>query len=177
MDEITGRTLVEAIRAATEEAARGGRPSTVAVASLVRARLGGPDDPQAALVAAIEYHPVDPASCGRHGRPETGASTPRCDCSRPLAALDTRVFPLLADALAHAPRPLVAARFADVLWTARYGETPRDFVSNSAPYQWYPADMLSEIHAGDGRVLIRVKAGPPSGSLVVNRLELCLEAR
>src|SRR3954466_10852565 len=111
MDEITGRTLVEAIRAATEEAARGGRPSTVAVASLVRARLAGPDDPQAALVAAIEYQPVDPASCGRHGRLETGAGAKRCDCSRPLAALDSHVFPLLADALAHAPRPLVAARF------------------------------------------------------------------
>ena len=42
-----------------------------------------------------------------------------------------RVFPLLADALAHAPRPLVAARFADVLWTARYGETPHEWAQRA----------------------------------------------
>src|SRR6476646_4623267 len=131
MDEITGRTLVEALRAATDEAARERRPSTVAVASVLRARLRGPDDPQAALVAAIEYHPVDPASCGRHGRLETEATAKRCDCTRSLGALDTRVLPLLADALAHAPRPLVAARFADVLWTARYGETPHEWAQRA----------------------------------------------
>ena len=36
--------------------------------------------------------------------------------------------------------------------------------------------MTTEIVPGDTGVLIRIKAGPSSGSLVVNRIELCLEA-
>lgn len=56
------------------------------------------------------------------------------------------------------------------------GSTPTNFVSNAAPYQWYSADMTTEISPGDDEVKIRIKAGPSSGSLVVNRIELCLEA-
>jgi hypothetical protein len=131
MDEIAGRTLVEALRAATEEAAREHRPSTVAVASVLRARVAGPDDPQAALAAALEYHPVDPAGCGRHGRLDAGAPAQRCDCARSRGAVDAHVLPLLADALAHAPRPLVAALFADLLWTARYGDNPHEWAQRA----------------------------------------------
>lgn len=56
------------------------------------------------------------------------------------------------------------------------GTTPPNFVSNVAPYAWYPGDMTMAIAPGDGRVLIRIKAGPNSGSLVVHRVELCLQA-
>jgi hypothetical protein len=56
------------------------------------------------------------------------------------------------------------------------GSSPTNSVSNVAPYAWYSADMTTEISPGDGGVLIRIKAGPSSGSLVVNRIELCLEA-
>lgn len=56
------------------------------------------------------------------------------------------------------------------------GSTPTNFVSNVAPYQWYAADMTTEISPGDDGVLIRIKAGPSSGSLVVNRIELCMQA-
>ncbi|HEY5952484.1 MAG TPA: hypothetical protein VIV40_43595 [Kofleriaceae bacterium] len=56
------------------------------------------------------------------------------------------------------------------------GSTPTNFVSNVAPYQWYSADMTTEISAGNGGVKIRIKAGPNSGSLVVNKIELCLQA-
>lgn len=56
------------------------------------------------------------------------------------------------------------------------GATPDDFVSNVAPYRWYTADMTTEISPGDHGVLIRIKAGPSSGALVVNRVELCLQA-
>ena len=49
-------------------------------------------------------------------------------------------------------------------------------VSNAAPYAWYSADMTSEIVPGDDGVLIRIEAGPASGSLVVSRVELCLQA-
>ncbi len=56
------------------------------------------------------------------------------------------------------------------------GGTATNFVSNVAPYAWYSADMTSEITPGDSGVLIRIKAGPGSDSLVVNRIELCLSA-
>jgi hypothetical protein len=56
------------------------------------------------------------------------------------------------------------------------GQTPSNFVSNSAPYQWYSADMTTEISAGDDGVLLRIKAVGGSGSLIVNRIELCVTA-
>ena len=56
------------------------------------------------------------------------------------------------------------------------GATPTDFVSNMAPYEWYPAEVTSAIAADDDRVLLRIKAGPPSGKLVVNQVELCMQA-
>jgi hypothetical protein len=56
------------------------------------------------------------------------------------------------------------------------GATPTNSVSNVAPYQWYSGDMTGEISAGDDSVLIRIEAGPSSGSLVVHRVELCLQA-
>ncbi len=56
------------------------------------------------------------------------------------------------------------------------GQTPTDFVSNVAPYQWYSADMTTEIGPGEGNVLVRIKAGPSSDSLVVNQVELCVVA-
>ena len=57
------------------------------------------------------------------------------------------------------------------------GTTPTNFVSNVAPYEWYPGDMTSELSPGDDGVLIRIKAGPSSGALVVHRIELCMQAQ
>jgi len=54
--------------------------------------------------------------------------------------------------------------------------TPVDFVSNSAPYQWYSADMTTEIGPGENNVLVRIKAGLSSGALVVNQVEICMVA-
>lgn len=56
------------------------------------------------------------------------------------------------------------------------GAAPSNLVSNSAPYQWYSADMTTEISPGDNGVLVRIKAGPSSGVLVVNRIEICMTA-
>jgi len=56
------------------------------------------------------------------------------------------------------------------------GSTPTDFVSNVAPYAWYSADATSAFTAGDAGALLRIKAGPSSGALVVNRIELCMDA-
>ncbi len=57
------------------------------------------------------------------------------------------------------------------------GSSPTDSVSNVAPYAWYSADMTTEIAAEDSNTLIRIKAGPSSNVLVVNRIELCMQAR
>jgi len=56
------------------------------------------------------------------------------------------------------------------------GAAPTNIVSNSAPYQWYSADMTTEISPGNSGVLLRIKAGPSSGVLVVNRIEICMTA-
>lgn len=56
------------------------------------------------------------------------------------------------------------------------GAAPTNLVSNVAPYAWYRADMTAQLFPGDGNVLIRIKAGPSSGSLIVNRIELCVVA-
>lgn len=56
------------------------------------------------------------------------------------------------------------------------GATPINFVSNSTPYLWYSADATPDFNPGDAGILLRVKAGGSSGSLVVNRLELCVDA-
>lgn len=63
-------------------------------------------------------------------------------------------------------------------WQTAHGSasTVSGAVSNVAPYAWYGADVASELPAGDANLLVRVKAGPPSGSLVVSRIELCLDA-
>ncbi|MFN0249138.1 MAG: hypothetical protein ACKV2T_19800 [Kofleriaceae bacterium] len=56
------------------------------------------------------------------------------------------------------------------------GAAPTNLVSNSAPYEWYSADATGMMSAGNGGVLLRIKAGPSSGVLVVNRIEICMQA-
>ncbi len=56
------------------------------------------------------------------------------------------------------------------------GATPTNFVSNVAPYQWYGGDATVSFVPGDSGALLRIKAGPSSNSLVVNKIELCMEA-
>jgi hypothetical protein len=57
------------------------------------------------------------------------------------------------------------------------GAAPTNLVANSAPYRWYGADARASFVVGDSGVLLRIYPGPSSGSLVVNRVELCMEAR
>ncbi len=56
------------------------------------------------------------------------------------------------------------------------GASPYGGVSNSAPYEWSPADATAALPAGNGGVLLRIEAGPPSNSLVVRRVEICFDA-
>ncbi|MBI5515303.1 MAG: hypothetical protein HY909_16110 [Deltaproteobacteria bacterium] len=57
------------------------------------------------------------------------------------------------------------------------GAAPSGLVANSAPYRWYRADASAALVPGDASSLLRITPGPPSGSLVVARVELCFEAR
>lgn len=56
------------------------------------------------------------------------------------------------------------------------GQTAPSSMSNAAPYRWYSGDMTTAISAGNPGVLLRIKAGPSSGSLAVARIELCMQA-
>ena len=57
------------------------------------------------------------------------------------------------------------------------GATPTNFVSNVAPYSWYAADATAAFRTGDSGALLRLRAGPSSNALIVNRVEICLDAR
>jgi hypothetical protein len=55
------------------------------------------------------------------------------------------------------------------------GSTATNSVSNAPPYKWYAGDVISAVPSSHGTLLMRVKAGPSSGAMVVNRLELCIQ--
>lgn len=57
------------------------------------------------------------------------------------------------------------------------GAAPAGLVANSAPYQWYRADATRAFAPGNSSVLLRITPGPPSGSLIVSRVEICFDAR
>ena len=57
------------------------------------------------------------------------------------------------------------------------GAAPTGLVANSAPYEWYRADATRAFSPGNGSVLLRITPGPPSGALIVNRVEVCFDAR
>jgi len=58
-----------------------------------------------------------------------------------------------------------------------YGQTDDNLVSNAPPYQWYKGDIgTSTIAAGSAGVKVRIRSGPSSDTLVVNKIEICLVA-
>jgi hypothetical protein len=59
-------------------------------------------------------------------------------------------------------------------WQTFDGTGGSGLVANSAPYEWYDADATDAFTAGDDGILLRLYPGPPSGSLIVNRVELCI---
>lgn len=56
------------------------------------------------------------------------------------------------------------------------GASPYGGVANSAPYEWYGANATSAFTPGNDGVLLRLEAGGPSNSLVVNTVEICFDA-
>ena len=57
------------------------------------------------------------------------------------------------------------------------GATPSGFVSNVAPYRWYVADATAAFRPGNPGVLLRISPGGPSGTLIVSRVEICIDGQ
>ena len=57
------------------------------------------------------------------------------------------------------------------------GAAPTNLVSNVAPYSWYRADATAAFRTGESGALVRLRAGPSSNALAVNRVEICFDAR
>ncbi len=56
------------------------------------------------------------------------------------------------------------------------GATPHGSIANSTPYEWYAADATDSFTPGNGGVLLRIEAGPPSDALIVSRVEIRFDA-
>ncbi len=56
------------------------------------------------------------------------------------------------------------------------GETPSGSIANSTPYEWYSGDATTAFSPGDTGVYLRLRPGPPSDALIVNRVEICFDA-
>jgi len=65
-------------------------------------------------------------------------------------------------------------------WSPLYGsiKSPTNSLSNAWPYSWSSVDYTSNVRIGDapGLTGIRLYAGPSSNDLVINTVELCLDA-
>ncbi len=57
------------------------------------------------------------------------------------------------------------------------GATPTGSVSNVAPYRWYLADATAAFRPGNAGVLLRISPGGPSGTLIVSRVEVCIDGQ
>ena len=92
---------------------------------------GGDEDPIRALIAALEFHLV----LDEERRAPSGPFGPMMEAGgtaypAPLDRIDAivpGVFALWERAMRLSPLPLIRARFADLLWEARYGERPHGF--------------------------------------------------
>ncbi len=94
--------------------------------------------------------------------------------------LSTTLVPTIAEAtLSLFGRSYHTTASGSFSWTSftDTGSTNTNFVSNAAPYKWYSASLGSAVVANDGKALLRTKAGPSSGSLVVNQLEICIREK
>jgi hypothetical protein len=108
MHEMSDHDLGEALRRASEQAER---PTVVSVAAALRTQSSGPADPLLQVVTALEHSPIE-------GRDHAPIDDPD-DLAR------------WARTQGVAPRPLLAARFADLLWSARYGDTPQQWAERA----------------------------------------------
>lgn len=131
VDHIEDAALKSALERACEDATGQDFESITTVASSLRQAAGGDDDPLRAVIAGLEYHLVlDEERRAPHGpfgpmMEAAGRSYPAS-----LAQIDELVpgvYALWERAMGLSPIPLVRARFADLLWEARYGDRPHEY--------------------------------------------------
>jgi hypothetical protein len=124
MDQRTDRNLGEVLRSASDDSVAAEQPSLVSVASALRTQVDGADDPLYAIVDALEYYPIE--GC-EHAFLDEDQRPASCTCAPAYGSADPLASSMWARALAYAPHPLLSARFADLLWSARYGDTPHEW--------------------------------------------------
>ena len=131
VDEIDDAALERALTAACAEASGTDDGGIVSVASSLRQAAAADDDPLRALIAGLEYHFVlDSERRFPHGPfgpmiEANGQAYPA-----PIDRVDELVpgtYDLWARAIPLTHLGLVRARFADLLWEARFGARPHEF--------------------------------------------------
>jgi hypothetical protein len=130
MEELDDESLAAALQQACD-AISPDDVGLVSVSSDLRRQADGDDDPLRGLIAGLDYHLIVQEE-RRHG---AGPFGPMFEGSGgtyppPLGAVDEIVpgtYELWERAIAHSPTPAVRARFADLLWVARYGQRPHEF--------------------------------------------------
>jgi len=117
------------------EAAAKDHQNIVSVASALRSRADGDDDPARAVVAALEYHFVVDADQRREAGPfGPMIETEKGSYPAPVRAVERLAPGTLAvweRALEIAPVALVRGRLADLLWEARFGDRPHEFAQRA----------------------------------------------
>lgn len=93
-------------------------------------------------------------------------------------ALSTRGLPHVRSArLAVLARSFDTSTSGSFEWRTNMavGTTPAGGISNGSPYEWTTADITAALSPDTADELIRITPGPPSLSLVIARVELCLD--
>lgn len=131
VDEIDDAALGKVLADACSDAAGEDFQSVVTVASALRSRATGDEDPIRALIAGLEYHLVlDDDRRSLHGPfgPMIEANGQRYPA--PVNLVDEVVpgtYDLWQRAIPMTPVSLVRARLADLLWEAKFGDRPHEF--------------------------------------------------
>jgi hypothetical protein len=129
MDAISDADLNAALdRAYAEAAEREPFTGIHYVAESIRHLAKDKDDPLAAVLWGLDYHLIayqDQRDNGPYGPMMEGGGL---RYPAPIEAMGDEVYALWARAAELSPAALIAARFYDLLWQARYGEKPVEWV-------------------------------------------------
>lgn len=177
MDEITNEDLQVLLDEAVNEASERDSIGLHYVSSALKSReTGGEDDPISALRVGLDYHFQARGEDREDGRP-FGPMFEFDDVSYPMPVeeLPTEVLALWARAIDLSPIASVSARYADLLWEARFGDEP---------YRWCVEAIESYVRAmeeGFGHVVETMQMGRRALELVrmtndTERLPVVVEA-
>jgi hypothetical protein len=96
-----------------------------------------------------------------------------------LSFLGLRTGSTLPATIAVYGRSLHATASGSIAWLTWNGgdkTAPPDIIANTVPYRWYLVDAPQSFFGGENGALLRILPGPTSNRLVVNRVEVCLQA-